>query len=67
MFAFWYQSDEGVLYVIRYTIQKMIEFPAAMAPKLISRLFDKKIPLLSHPSQRSILPKIISANLVISS
>ena len=29
MSAFGHQSDEDVLYVIRYTIQKMIEFPTA--------------------------------------
>ena len=29
MSAFGHQSDEEVLYVIRYTIQKMIEFPTA--------------------------------------
>ena len=29
MSAFGHQSDEKVLYVIRYTIQKMIEFPTA--------------------------------------
>jgi len=29
MSAFRHQSDEEVLYVIRYTIQKMIEFPTA--------------------------------------
>jgi hypothetical protein len=35
MSAFGHQSDEEVLYVIRYTIQKMIEFPTANGTETI--------------------------------
>jgi len=51
MSAFGHQSDEKVLYVIRYTIQKMIEFPTVNGTDLFSSLFDKKFlrfPILAN-------------------